>query len=159
MKAATSGKGRSVRIVDVAEPSPQPPPIQPPPPRPWPYSPDAQTLCAWCNTAVNHYIAIRATGSVPAVGGPSCPLRIPTTPNGIQQATELAETYWPQARSFDVIGGDLEYLQQHEVEGLASGLNRLRDAVLITTFTVTDRPAVTPPAAPPPDTPPAASQP
>jgi hypothetical protein len=126
----------------------QPTPAQRREARGWPYNPSAETMVQWCNTAVNHFVAIRATGSVPALGGPSCGIQLPATADGIHQAGELAESYWPNARSFDLLGADLEYKSTADTEGLAPGFNRLRNAIVITTFEVTDRPPVEPPTAP-----------
>jgi hypothetical protein len=146
LKTVTAGKGKDVRLVDVLEPPP-PRPLIEPPPRPWPCDRGPAEMTAWVNTAVWHYIAIRATGSVPNPGGPSAPLQIPTSHEGFISALAIAENYWPQARQFDLIGSDLEYIQKMETENLQPGMNRLRDAVTITTFAVTDRGAVLTPAA------------
>jgi hypothetical protein len=134
--------------LDLEKPPEQKPPK---PPRDWPYNPDEATMLAWVNTAVNHYIHIRATGSLPAIGGPSWPItNLPATAAGFRQAAQAAEQWWPNARSFDLLGGDLEYKGEDETTlGLAPGMKRLRNAAIITTFAVLDRPPVTPPAPPP----------
>jgi hypothetical protein len=134
-------------------PAPVPPPPTPPQ-RAWPYSPDEPTLMQWLNTALWHYAGIRATGSVPDVGGPSAQILNPATATAaiFRAAAETAEEFWPNARSFDLIGGDLLYKeagtdQTSDPDALPGGVNRLRNAAVITTFTVTDRGEVKTPAA------------
>jgi hypothetical protein len=130
---------------------PLPEPAPPPSPRIKPYDPPAEIAAQWANTAINHFVAVRATGSLPEIGGPSWPVTLPASPEGIAWTLEQAEKWWPNARSFDLIGGDLEYKSgggNQEDESLAAGMNRLRNAAVITTIAVVDRPPVVPPAGP-----------
>jgi hypothetical protein len=131
-----------------------PKPPQPKPERPWPYQPDEATLLLWLNTSLWHYAGIRATGSVPDVGGPSAQILNPATATAadFREAAETAEEFWPNARSFDLIGGDLLYKeagtdQNADLQVIPGGMNRLRNAAPITTFTVEDRGEVKTPAA------------
>lgn len=142
----TTGKGKEVRVVQVPLPPPPPPPLVAQPPRPWPLDRGPVEMVSWVDTALWHFLAIRATGSVPAVGGPSVPVAAPCTAEGFVQALQIAEAYWPQARSFDLVASDLQYLQKHETQGLRPGMNRLRDAVVVTTFAVVDRGVIKTPA-------------
>ena len=142
-------EGRYIAKLLPDPPQPVPPP-EPKPPRLNPFDPPAATIAQWANTAINHFVAIRATGSTPAAGGASWPVDpLPTSAEAIAWVIQQAEAWWPNARSFDLIGGDLQYKTadaSDDSEGMADGMNRLRNAVLITTFTVIDRGTVSPPA-------------
>ena len=142
-------EGRYIAKLLPDPPQPVPPP-EPKPPRLNPFDPPAATIAQWANTAINHFVAIRATGSTPAAGGPSWPVDpLPTSAEAIAWVIQQAEAWWPNARSFDLIGGDIAYKSAEasdDSEGMADGMNRLRNAVLITTFAVVDRGTVTPPA-------------
>jgi hypothetical protein len=130
-----------------------PPKQETPAIRPWPYEPDAATLLAALNSSLWHFAGIRATGSVPELGGPVAIILSPDKAGEpeIRNAGQIAETYWPNARSFDLVGGDLLYTDADHGSGPEAaqpGVIRLRNAAAITTFTVTDRPAINRPEAP-----------
>jgi hypothetical protein len=123
--------------------------------RPWPYAPDAAALLTAVNTALYHYIGIRATGSTPALGGPSASIANPrmTDAGGFMLAAGAAESFWPNARQFEIVGSDLEYKDADKgtaSNALPPGMTRQRESTVIAAFTVTDKPA---PAAPPAPTP------